>query len=139
MGIKTMGLFGFKKKKEQQESAEERILANEGIELTTEIPEEISGTARAYLFTDVRGTITGDTAGLRPGAIVYLRREGKILNCIKKEIGVIDNPKICQMVTDYRDQMDEGYGHIIRAKLLEIDNYIHINIGFYRGGLEEEE
>ena len=135
-----MGLFGFgKKKKEQQETAEERLIANEGIEFTTEIPEEIRGTTRTYLFTDVTGTITGDTAGLRPGAIVYLRREGKILNCIKKEIGVIDNPKICQMVTDYFDQMKEGFGHVIRAKLLYVDDRIHINIGFYRGEFEEEE
>lgn len=135
-----MGLFGFgKKKKGQQETAEERLIANEGIEFTTELPDSIMDVPRAYLFQDVIGTITGNTEGMRPGAIIYLRREGRILNCIKEEIGVIDNPKICQMITDYLDQMKEGFGHVIRAKLLYVDDRIHINIGFYRGEFEEEE
>lgn len=113
---------------------QQRIERNEGCEFSTVIPNYSRyGVPITYKYEDVHVKITGDVSALRPGSVVYLQSSGTVANVLNQTVGMIENKKIRDMIGDYYDR-----GDIITARVLSIDDLIHLNIGFYRDfGMED--
>lgn len=127
-----MGFF-FKKKKnavsKTVETREEKLDKNEGVPFTTQILDNVNDAHLAYHYEKVKCSITGNSSGLKEGAILYIRKNGVLANVAKEEIAQIENKKLRNMVNDF---FDKDRFCTVRAKFVAIeDNSLFCNLGFY--------
>ncbi|MEL7657650.1 MAG: hypothetical protein AAGU75_17280 [Bacillota bacterium] len=122
-----MTLFGQFRPKRKQES-KPRKPENAGCPYSTELPSETkSGLKLSYKYEDIICDITGEVNGIKAGSVLYATTQGNIDNVEIRRVAKIQNKKICKMIDDYINR-----GGTIAARALFVDEYLHINIGFYR-------
>lgn len=101
---------------------------NAGCPFSYEIPEKSRfGVPLSYKYTDVLANICGDVSHLKPGAVVYAGYSGEFCDVARNHIATIENAKLRSMISDYLYR-----GETITARVMSIDEKLHINIGFYR-------
>lgn len=101
---------------------------NAGCPFSYEIPAKSSfGVPLSYKYTDVLANICGDVSHLKPGAVVYAGYGGEFRDVARNHIATIENAKLRSMISDYLYR-----GDTITARVMSIDEKLHINIGFYR-------
>ena len=123
----------FKKKKPKKKDRATILAENAGQPFSCEIPEGNNTIGKLkYSYTDVKCTIIGDVTGLRKGSVLYTRREGKLGSCAGDNVAQIDNVKIRNMIDDF---YDKNAFSTVTSRVSGIrDDYLFINIGFYRSG-----
>lgn len=101
---------------------------NAGCSFSYEIPEKSRfGVPLSYKYTDVLADICGDVSHLKPGAVVYAGYGGEFRDVARSHVATIENAKLRSMISDYLYR-----GDTITARVMSIDEKLHINIGFYR-------
>jgi hypothetical protein len=119
----------------EKEIQENKCVENAGMPYSSYIPPKTRwGTPISYDYQNVCCTIAQDISNLQIGSVVYLQVGGTVINAEKKYIADIDNPKICNMVTDYINR-----GDTITARVSKIGEKLAINIGFYREPDDDED
>lgn len=124
-------------KKTSVSSSSERISIweeNAGCPFSFEIPDSRYGIPISYKYTDVFANICGDVSHLKPGSVVYTMDDGVLQDVSSAHIATIENSKIKAMISDYRLR-----GDVITARVLAVDEKLHVNIGFYRDLYSQDE
>ena len=85
-----------------------------------------------YKYTDVECDITGDTSGIKEGAILYGRANGVLVNVAKEEIAKVRNKKLSEMIDEFVNPQKSSRFSSFRIKYVGIkDGILLCNIGFY--------
>ncbi len=134
-----MGLFDKLKGKKSTPAREELLKANEGVPFTTAIIDnKKNGEKLTYNYEKVKCNVIGDTSGLIEGAILYAKKDGVLVNCIREPVAQIENVKLRGMVNDISNEKSSLSS--MRVKYLSNDKeYLYCNIGFWTAPIDEDE
>lgn len=114
-----------------QNTKQDQITYNAGCPFCSELPDiNSAGMSISYKYTDVICNILSKPYPMQNGSVVYVAKEGFVKDLFGEKIAKIQNDKLCKMIDDYITRGDS-----ITARVLSVDDYLHINIGFYRDPL----
>lgn len=127
-----MGLF---KKKPKEPTRQEVLDQNANVPFSTQFKEVNSfGDSLRYLYENIEVEANENAAGMKVGAVVYLKEDASVRNVVREQIGKVKPQKVAKHIKDAFYKMEHTNKSIsVSARVSDVSDGLKLNIAFYQG------